>query len=46
MLKLQICFTVVLILKAHLENAPKVFYRYLRIRQKYLIAFRECAKSL
>jgi hypothetical protein len=42
----QIRFSVVLILLAHLENAPKMFYRSLRIFQKYLIAFRECVKSL
>jgi hypothetical protein len=42
----QICFSVVLILLAHLENTPKVFYRSLRIRQKYLLAFRKRTKSL
>jgi hypothetical protein len=46
LLKVQICFSVVLISLAHLENTPKMFHGCLRIRQKYLIAFRECAKSL
>ncbi len=46
LLKVQICFRVLFVLYAYSENTPKVFYRSSRIRQKYLIVFGECAKSL
>jgi hypothetical protein len=39
-------FQRILSLYAFFENTPKEFYRSQRIRQKYLIIFGNCAKSL
>jgi hypothetical protein len=46
MLKVQISFSVFLILYAFSENTLKLFYRRPRIRQKYLIVFGLRQKSL